>query len=487
VSRSNLQVERPGSSGTPGRRRKINAGRIGGQTVTQDFFSEVAGPIPFGGLESSEPLAYKVYEPDRLVLGKRMADHLRIAVCMWHSFASPGLDMFGSGTFDRPWLEDGLDPLVAGKAKLDAAFEFIAKLGVPYYSFHDRDIAPEGRTAAETKAYLEAMVDYAGEQMARTGVRLLWGTANLFGHPRYAAGAATNPDPEVFAFAAAQVKLVLEATKRLDGANYVLWGGREGYDTLLNTDLAREEAQLARFLGLVAEHKHRIGFKGTLLIEPKPHEPTKHQYDHDAAVVHGFLVRHDLAGEYRLNIEANHATLSGHSFHHEIAYAVANGILGSIDANRGDYQNGWDTDQFPNSVDELSLAMYEILRGGGLTTGGFNFDAKLRRQSLARTDLFHGHIGGIDTLAQALLVAAAMVENGTLERLREERYAGWAGKLGTSILSGGVSLEELERRVAAGEIDPKPVSGRQELLENVVNQQIWAAERRARTDHSTGD
>jgi xylose isomerase len=487
VSRSNLQVERPGSSGTPGRRRKINAGRIGGQTVTQDFFSEVAGPIPFGGLESSEPLAYKVYEPDRLVLGKRMADHLRIAVCMWHSFASPGLDMFGSGTFDRPWLEDGLDPLVAGKAKLDAAFEFIAKLGVPYYSFHDRDIAPEGRTAAETKAYLEAMVDYAGEQMARTGVRLLWGTANLFGHPRYAAGAATNPDPEVFAFAAAQVKLVLEATKRLDGANYVLWGGREGYDTLLNTDLAREEAQLARFLGLVAEHKHRIGFKGTLLIEPKPHEPTKHQYDHDAAVVHGFLVRHDLAGEYRLNIEANHATLSGHSFHHEIAYAVANGILGSIDANRGDYQNGWDTDQFPNSVDELSLAMYEILRGGGLTTGGFNFDAKLRRQSLARTDLFHGHIGGIDTLAQALLVAAAMVENGTLERLREERYAGWAGKLGTSILSGGVSLEELERRVAAGEMDPKPVSGRQELLENVVNQQIWAAERRARTDHSTGD
>ena len=220
--------------------------------MTQDFFSEVAGPIPFGGLESSEPLAYKVYEPDRLVLGKRMADHLRIAVCMWHSFASPGLDMFGSGTFDRPWLEDGLDPLVAGKAKLDAAFEFIAKLGVPYYSFHDRDFAPEGRTAAETKAYLEAMVDYAGEQMARTGVRLLWGTANLFGHPRYAAGAATNPDPEVFAFAAAQVKLVLEATKRLDGANYVLWGGREGYDTLLNTDLAREEAQLARFLGLVA-------------------------------------------------------------------------------------------------------------------------------------------------------------------------------------------------------------------------------------------
>jgi xylose isomerase len=448
--------------------------------VTQDFFTEVSERISFGGLESSDPLTFKVYEPDRPVLGKRMEDHLRIAVAMWHSFASAGSDMFGSGTFDRPWLEHGRDPLAAGRAKLDAAFEFIAKLGVPFFCFHDRDIAPEGQTFAETEANLAAMVDYAAGHMERTGVRLLWGTANLFSHPRYAAGAATNPDPEVFAFAAAQVKLALEATKQLDGANYVLWGGREGYDTLLNTDLAREETQLARFLGLVAEHKHRIGFRGTLLIEPKPHEPTKHQYDHDSAIVHGFLVRHDLAGEYRLNIEANHATLSGHSFQHEIAYAVANGILGSIDANRGDYQNGWDTDQFPNSVDELSLAMYEILRGGGLTTGGFNFDAKLRRQSLARADLFHGHIGGIDTLARALLAAAAMIENGTLERLREERYSGWAGELGTSILSGGVTLDDLEHRVATGEIDPKPVSGRQELLENLVNQQIWAAQHRAR-------
>jgi xylose isomerase len=463
--------------------RRGNEGQAyGGQTVTQDFFSEVSGRISFGGLESSDPLTFKVYEPDRLVLGKRMEDHLRIAVCLWHSFASDGSDVFGSGTFDRPWLEHGLDPLAAGRAKLDAAFEFIAKLGVPFYCFHDRDIAPEGHTFAETKANLAAMVDYAAGHMQRTGVRLLWGTANLFGHPRYAAGAATNPDPEVFAFAAAQVKLALDATKQLDGANYVLWGGREGYDTLLNTDLAREETQLARFLGLVAEHKHRIGFRGTLLIEPKPHEPTKHQYDHDCAIVHGFLVRHDLAGEYRLNIEANHATLSGHSFQHEIAYAVANGILGSIDANRGDYQNGWDTDQFPNSADELSLAMYEILRGGGLTTGGFNFDAKLRRQSVARTDLFYGHIGGIDTLAQALLVAAEMVERGTSRQLREERYAGWAGELGTSILSGDVTLDELERRVATAEIDPRPVSGRQELLENLVNQQIWAAKGRARLE-----
>jgi xylose isomerase len=446
----------------------------GGDTVAEDFFSGVSNRIAFGGLESRDPLAYRVYEADRLVLGKRMEDHLRVAVCLWHSFASSGSDVFGSGTFDRPWLAPGLDPLDAGRARLDAAFEFIVKLGVPFYCFHDRDIAPEGQTFAETHAHLDAMVDYAGENMARTGVRLLWGTANLFSHPRYAAGAATNPDPEVFAYAAAQVKLALEATKKLDGANYVLWGGREGYDTLLNTDLAREGKQLARFLEMVAEHKHKIGFKGTLLIEPKPHEPTKHQYDHDAAVVHGFLVRHGLAGEYRLNIEANHATLSGHSFHHEIAYAAANGMLGSVDANRGDYQNGWDTDQFPNSVDELALAMYEIVRSGGLSTGGFNFDAKLRRQSMARTDLFHAHIGGIDTLARALLVAANMVENGTLERMREERYAGWTGALGESILSGGVTLDDLERQVVMENIDPRPVSGQQELLENLVNQEVWS-------------
>ena len=441
--------------------------------MARDFFAEVKEPIRFGGLDSADPLSFKVYDRERLVLGKRMDDHLRIAVCLWHSFNWPGSDVFGSGTFDRPWLDPRLEPMIAARAKLEAAFEFIAKLGVGFFCFHDRDIAPEGVTFAETQSNLEAMLEQAEGHMTRTGIQLLWGTANLFSHPRYAAGAATNPDPEVFAYAAAQVKLMLEATKRLGGANYVLWGGREGYETLLNTDLAREERQFARFLSIVAEHKARIGFKGTLLIEPKPQEPTKHQYDYDAATVHGFLVRHGLDKEYRLNLEVNHATLAGHSFQHEVAYAIAHDIFGSVDANRGDYQNGWDTDQFPNSVDELALALYEIVRGGGFTTGGFNFDTKLRRQSLDRADLFHAHIGGIDTLARALLAAAEMIERKTLEQLRAERYAGWAGELGRSILTDNVPLEVLATRVAAGEIDPKPRSGRQELLENTVNQAIW--------------
>ena len=442
----------------------------------EDFFSEVTEPIRFGGLGSTDPLSFRVYEPDRLVLGKRMEDHLRVGVCFWHSFAWPGTDMFGAGTLDRPWIGAPGDQMDAARMKMAAAFEFFTKLGIPYYCFHDRDVAPDGQSFAEFRANLDALADDAAAYQERTGVRLLWGTANLFGHPRYAAGAATNPDPEVFAYAAAQVKNMLEVTQRLGGSNYVLWGGREGYDTLLNTDLRREGAQLARFLHLVAEHRHRIGFTGTLLIEPKPMEPTKHQYDYDSATVHGFLVRNGLEGEYRLNIEANHATLAGHSFHHEIAYAVANGILGSIDANRGDPQNGWDTDQFPNSVEDLALPLYEILRAGGFSTGGFNFDAKLRRQSIHRTDLFHAHIGGIDTLARALLAAADMLEAGTLARMVEARYAGWSGELGSAILGGGVTLADLAAKVEAGEIDPHPVSGRQELLESIVNQSIWAVD-----------
>ena len=442
--------------------------------MSGDFFSEVAGRVPFGGLGSTDPLSFKVYDPDRLVLGKRMEDHLRVGVCFWHSFAWDGRDMFGSGTLDRPWLGAAGDQMAAARIKMAAAFEFFAKLGVPYYCFHDRDVAPDGDSFAQFRANLDALVDDALGYQERTGARLLWGTANLFSHPRYQAGAATNPDPEVFAYAAAQVKNMLEVTKRLGGTNYVLWGGREGYDTLLNTDLRREGDQLARFLHLVAEHKHKIGFEGTLLIEPKPMEPTKHQYDFDSATIHGFLVRNGLDREYRLNIEANHATLAGHSFHHEVAYAMANAMFGSVDANRGDPQNGWDTDQFPNSVEDLAMPLYEILRGGGFTTGGFNFDAKLRRQSASRTDLFHAHIGGIDTLARALLVAADMIERGTLAAMVDARYAGWKGELGRTIMGGGVTLEDLAARVEAGEIDPHPVSGHQELYENIVNRHIWS-------------
>jgi xylose isomerase len=442
-----------------------------------EFFTEVPAKVGFGGLASTDPLSYKVYEPDRLVLGKRMEDHLRIAVCLWHSFNWPGSDVFGVGTFDRPWLAAGVEATAASREKVAAAFEFLDKLGVPFFTFHDRDVAPEGRTFSETAAMLDTMISEIEAHMSRTGMRLLWGTANLFGHPRYAAGAATNPDPEVFAYAAAQVRHMLEATHRLGGANYVLWGGREGYETLLNTDLAREEDQLARFLTLVAEHKHRIGFTGMLLLEPKPQEPTKHQYDYDSATVDAFLVRHDLAGEYRVNIEGNHATLAGHSFQHEVAVAISRGIFGSIDMNRGDPQNGWDTDQFPNSVDELALVVYEILRAGGFTTGGFNFDAKLRRQSLDRTDLFHAHIGGIDTLARALLVAADLVTAGDLAAEKDRRYAGWSEGIGAEILEGQLSLPEIEARVVNEGIEPRPRSGGQERLENVVNQRIWSVDR----------
>jgi xylose isomerase len=441
--------------------------------MSAEFFTGVPGSIGYAGLESDDPLAFKVYQPDRLVLGRRMEDQLRIAVCLWHSFSWPGSDVFGAGTFDRPWLVTGDDAMSAARAKIDAAFEFLAKLGAPFFCFHDRDVAPEGATFAESRDSLNRMADYIAEHMERTGRRLLWGTANLFGHPRYAAGAATNPDPDVFAYAAAQVKNMLAVTQRLGGVNYVLWGGREGYETLLNTDLAREQNQLARFLTLVAEHKHAVGFEGALLLEPKPQEPTKHQYDYDSATVYGFLARHGLEDEYRVNIEGNHATLAGHSFQHEIATAFALGIFGSIDINRGDYQNMWDTDQFPNSVDELALALYEILRGGGFTTGGFNFDTKLRRQSLARDDLFHAHIGGIDTLARALLVAARMVERRTLDDFRDARYAGWQEPLGRAILDGSISLAELEQRVERDGIDPAPASGRQEMLENLVNREIW--------------
>ncbi len=438
------------------------------------FFTEVPDPVRPAGQAGASGLGYRVYDPDRLVGGKRMEDHLRIAVCYWHSFSWPGSDVFGAGTFDRPWLDIGADPMEAAYAKQDAAFEFFAKLGTPFYCFHDVDMAPPGDTLKASKANLDRLVDRAAEKMSESGVRLLWGTANLFSSPRYAAGAATNPDPEVFAYAAAQVRDALEATARLGGENYVLWGGREGYETLLNTRMRQETDQLARFLHLVVEHKHTIGFTGALLIEPKPQEPTKHQYDYDCATVHGFLERYGLADELKVNIEGNHATLAGHSFHHEVAYALDHGIFGSIDANRGDAQNGWDTDQFPNSVEELVPVLFEILSAGGFTTGGFNFDTKLRRQSLDRTDLFHGHIGGIDTLAQALLGAQALIDDGVLTRVRNERYRRWDGDLGRQIMHSGTDLASLADQALQGDLDPTPVSGRQELLENEVNRVLWS-------------
>jgi xylose isomerase len=421
--------------------------------------------VRFGGPEASDPFTLRHYDKDRLVLGRRMEDWLRPAVAYWHSFVASGLDPFGAPTHERPWFSG--EPLPAAMMKADAAFAFMERLGLPFFCFHDRDVAPEGNTPRQTKAVLDQVLARIEAHMARTGIKLLWGTANLFSHPRYMAGAATSPDPAVFAFAAAQVKHALEATQRLGGSNYVLWGGREGYDTLLNTDLKREDAQLGRFLNLVVEHKHRIGFTGTILIEPKPMEPTKHQYDRDVATVYGFLARHNLLGEVKLNIEANHATLAGHSFEHEIATAAALDVLGSVDMNRGDPQNGWDTDQFPNNAQELSLAMLEVVRAGGLGSGGFNFDAKIRRQSTDLEDLLHAHVGGVDTMAHALLIAERIVQDGKLDAVRAARYAGWDSDFGQWILAGSESLESLAAHVEAA---PAPTirSGRQEALENLV-------------------
>ena len=441
----------------------------------ESFFPGVVDRVRFGGPGAVDPLVFRWYDADRVVGGRSMAEQLRFAVCYWHSFGWDGFDIFGAGTLDRPWhpaqAAGGLDPLEAARWKMSAAFEFFAKLGVGFWCFHDRDIAPEGASFKESCALLDQMVDLAGEYQQDTGVELLWGTANLFSHPRYQAGAATNPDPEVFAYAAAQVAHCLEATHRLGGANYVLWGGREGYDTWLNTDLARELDQYGRFLAMVVEHKHRIGFGGTILIEPKPFEPTKHQYDYDVAAVWAFLQRYDLVDEVKVNIEVNHATLAGHDFAHEIDTAITAGIFGSVDANAGDDRLGWDVDRFPTSVETMTLGMLAILRGGGFTTGGLNFDAKLRRQSIDRNDLFHAHIGAMDTMARALLAAHAILEAGELDQRRHQRYTAWDGPLGQSIHNATTSLADLHQR-ALGHSEPTPVSGHQEELENLIARHI---------------
>jgi xylose isomerase len=431
------------------------------------YFAEIE-PVRYLGPESTSALSFRYYDKDRLVLGKRMEDHLRFAVCYWHTFGSTGQDPFGGPTFERSW-NLASDPMESAKLKAESAFDFVGKLGARYYTFHDRDVSPEGSSPRESQHNLETMVEVLARHQERTGIRLLWGTANLFSHRRFMAGAATNPDPEIFALAAAQVKAAIDATKRLGGENYVLWGGREGYETLLNTDLKQELEQFGRFLSMVVEYKHKIGFKGTILVEPKPREPTKHQYDFDVAALFAFLQRFGLEKEVRSNIENNHATLAGHTFEHEIETALAYGIFGSVDMNRGDTLLGWDTDQFPNNAPDMVLPLLAIVKAGGFTTGGLNFDAKVRRQSLDPADLFHAHAGAMDVTARALLAVERIVTDGALAKAVKDRYAGWRGPLGVEILSGKSSLEALSKRVLERNRDVTPVSGRQEFLENLVN------------------
>ncbi len=432
--------------------------------MTTGFFGDAA-PLTYA--PDATGLAYRHYDPDEVVMGKRLEDHLRFAVAYWHSFAWPGGDPFGGQTFDRPWFPDTME---GARLKAEAAFEMFDLLGVPFFCFHDADIRPEGASFAESRKNFEEIIGIFERKMATSKTKLLWGTANLFSHRRFMSGAATNPDPDVFAWSAATVKNCMDATHRLGGQNYVLWGGREGYETLLNSDLKAEMDHMARFLSMVVDYKHKIGFKGTILIEPKPQEPTKHQYDYDVATVFGFLQRYGLETEVKLNIEQGHAILAGHSFEHEIALANALGVFGSIDMNRNDYQSGWDTDQFPNNVPEVALAYYEILRGGGFKTGGTNFDAKLRRQSLDPEDLLAAHAGAMDVCARGLKAAARMLEDGALETMRRERYAGWKTPASTELLSS--DLATIAAKVEAEGIDPQPRSGKQEILENIVNRYV---------------
>lgn len=431
-----------------------------------DFFKGIP-QIKYEGPQTENDFAFRHYDAEEVVMGKKMKDHLRFAAAYWHSFAWSGGDPFGGQTFERPWFGDTME---AAKLKADAAFEMFQILDVPYYCFHDADVRPEGADFAENTRNLKEIVDYFAEKQAATGVKLLWGTANLFSHRRFMSGAATNPDPEVFAFSAATIKTCMDATMKLGGENYVLWGGREGYETLLNTDLGRERKQAGRMLQMVVDYKHKMGFKGAILIEPKPQEPMKHQYDYDVATVYGFLKEFGLEGEVQMNIEQGHAILAGHSFEHELAMARELGIFGSIDMNRNDYQSGWDTDQFPNNVPEMALAYYEVLRAGGFITGGTNFDAKLRRQSLDAEDLILAHVGGMDACAAGLKAAAAMLEDGKLEAARDDRYAGWETAEGKGLMAS--DLDEIASKVLNNNINPAPRSGRQERLENLVNRYL---------------
>lgn len=435
----------------------------------KEFFKGIRA-IKYEGPDSDNPLAFRYYNPSKKIGGKTMEQHLRFAIAYWHTFCGNGGDPFGAPTKNFPWLT-GADPMQRAYDKMDAAFEFATKIGAPFYCFHDYDLVEEAPTLKESEKRLQKIVDYAKQKQKASGVKLLWGTANLFGHPRYMNGAATNPDFNVVCYAATQVKNAIDATIALGGANYVFWGGREGYMSLLNTDMKREQEHLAAFLHASRDYGRRNGFKGTFLIEPKPMEPTKHQYDFDAATVIAFLREFDLLDDFKLNIEVNHATLAQHTFQHELQVAANARLLGSIDANRGDYQNGWDTDQFPNNLNELAEAMLVILQAGGFRTGGINFDAKTRRNSTDLADIFHAHIGGMDTFARALLIARAILDGGEYTALLKERYASFDKGKGKQFERGRLRLESL-RKLAHQNGEPEMISGRQEYFENLINKYI---------------
>ncbi len=434
-----------------------------------EFFKGI-GQIKFEGVESDNPLAYRWYDENKVVAGKTLKEHMRFAVAYWHSFNADGADPFGGATLKFAWDEKS-DAVERAKDKMDAAFEFITKMNMPYYCFHDVDVVDYTNDINENERRLQALVEYAKQKQQESGVKLLWGTANVFSHSRYMNGASTNPDFHVLSHAGAQVKAALDATIALGGENYVFWGGREGYMSLLNTDMKREQEHLARFLHTAKDYARKNGFKGNFFIEPKPMEPTKHQYDYDSATVIGFLRKYDLLEDFKINIEVNHATLAGHTFQHELQVAADAGLLGSIDANRGDYQNGWDTDQFPNNITEVTEAMLVFLEAGGLQGGGINFDAKIRRNSTDPADLFYAHIGGADTFARGLITADKILQNSDYKKVREERYASFDSGQGKAFEAGELSLEDL-RQYAVDNGEPEVKSGRQEYLENVVNRYI---------------
>ena len=435
----------------------------------KEYFKGI-GKIKYEGRKSDNPFSFKWYDEKKKVNGKSMKDHFRYAIAYWHTFCGNGADPFGAPTKDFPWLQNP-DPIQSAKDKMDAAFEFITKIGAPYYCFHDVDMVDEGATLAESESRLQTLTDYALEKQKASGVQLLWGTANLFSNPRYMNGAATNTDFDVVAYAGGQVKNALDATIKLKGENYVFWGGREGYISLLNTNMKREIENLARFLHMAKDYARGQGFKGTFFIEPKPCEPSKHQYDYDSATVIAFLREYDLLNDFKLNLEFNHATLAGHTMAHEMQVAANAGLLGSLDANRGDYQNGWDTDQFPNDLYELTECMLVFLQAGGLQGGGINFDAKTRRNSTDLDDIFHAHIGGMDVFARALLVANDIMKESKYPDLMKDRYASFKRGNGAKFAKGKLSLEDLSK-IATKKGEPKMRSGKQEMFENIINQYI---------------